>query len=183
MKEEGPKADVRWVPGFQEKYAVWFREAKALLEAHQYPAAFKTYPFPAFEETPWAPVRTPLVKGRLGIVSTAALYRRNIDPPFADTVEGDPQVLELPGDVKASELTTSHAHIPHDAILADVNVALPLDALREMVRDKQIGEIAPRFFSLIGYRTQADEVATQTATRIAAALRDDGVTHALIVPV
>ncbi len=183
MKIETPKADTRWIPGFQEKYAVWFREAKAQLEAHQYGTTFKTYPFPAFEETPWAPVRTPLAKGRLGIVSTAALYRRNIDPFFSDTTEGDPRVLELPAEVKASELTTSHTHIPQDAILKDVNVALPLVALRALVRDKYIGEMAPRFFSLIGYRTRADEVATQTATRIAAALRDDGVTHVLLVPV
>jgi hypothetical protein len=183
MKIEPPKADTRWIPGFQEKYAVWFREAEALLEAHQYATTFKNYPFPSFEETPWAPVRTPLAKGRLGIISTAALYRRNIDPPFSDTAEGDPRVLELPGDVKASELTTSHTHIPQDAIRSDVNVALPLDALRVLVRGKHIGELAPRFFSLIGYRTRADEVATQTATKIAAALKDDGVTHALLVPV
>jgi hypothetical protein len=183
MKKETPCADIHWIPDFQEKYAVWFREAKALLDAHHYPAAFKTYPFPIFEQTPWAQVRTPLAKGCLGIVSTAALYRQNIDTPFSDTVEGDSRVLELPADVKTAELTTSHAHIPQDAILADVNVALPLDALRAMVRDKQIGELAPRFFSLNGYRSRADEVATQTAAKIAAAMADDGATHALIVPV
>jgi hypothetical protein len=183
MKKEEPQTDISWIPGFQEKYAVWFREAKALIEAHQYPAAFKTYPFPAFEETPWTPVRTPLAKGRLGIISTAALYRRNIDPPFPDTIEGDPQILELPGMVETGELTTSHAHIPQDAILADVNVALPLDALRGLVKDKKIGELAPRIFSLIGYRTRANEVAIQTATKIAAGLKEDGVTHALLVPV
>ena len=49
--------------------------------------------------------------------------------------------------------------------------------------EKHIGEMAPRIFSLIGYRTRADEVATQTATKIAAAMKDDGVTHALLVPV
>lgn len=183
MKIETPMADTRWIPGFQEKYAVWFREAKASLEAHQYGTIFKTYPFPSFEETPWAPVRIPLAKGRLGVVSTAALYRRDVDPPFADTAEGDPRVLELPGDVNPRELTTAHSHIPQDAILADVNVALPLDALGALVRERQIGELAPRFLSLIGYRTRADEVATQTATRIAAALKADGVTHALLVPV
>jgi hypothetical protein len=183
MEIGAPVADTRWIPGFREKYALWFREAKALIEAHQYPAAFKNYPFPAFEETPWTPVRAPLAKGRLGIVSTAALYLRDIDPPFADTVEGDPRVLELPADVRLTALTTSHTHIPQDAIRADVNVALPLDALREMVNDKKIGEIAPRIFSLIGYRTRADEVATQTATTIAAALKEDGATHALLVPV
>lgn len=183
MKKETPHADIRWIPEFQEKYATWFREVKTLLDTHQYPAAFKTYSFPVFEQTPWSPVRIPLMKGCLGIVSTAALYRPNIDIPFSDTVEGDSRLLELPADVKASALTTSHTHIPQDAIKADVNVALPLDALRAMVRDKQIGELAPRFFSLNGYRSRADEVATQTATKIAEAMEEDGTTHALIVPV
>ena len=183
MKKETPHADIRWIPEFQEKYAVWFREVKTLLDTHQYPAAFKTYPFPAFEQTPWAPVRIPLAKGCLGIVSTAALYRLNVDTPFSDTIEGDSKILELPSDVKASELTTSHTHIPQDAIKADVNVALPLDALRVMVRNKQIGELAPRFFSIFGYRSHADEVAIHTATKIAAAMVDDGTTHALIIPV
>ncbi len=82
MKKETPYADIRWIPDFQKKYAVWLQESKALLDAHQYPAAFKTYPFPAFEQTPWAPVRIPLAKGCLGIVSTAALFRRNIDTLF-----------------------------------------------------------------------------------------------------
>ena len=84
MKKGTPHADIRWIPEFQEKYAVWFREVKTLLDTHQYPAAFKTYPFPAFEQTPWAPFRVPLMKGCLGIVSTTALSRRNIDAPFSD---------------------------------------------------------------------------------------------------
>lgn len=183
MGKVAPKADVRWTMNFREKYAAWFREAKAQLEAHQHPAAFKTYPSPALDHPPWAPVRLPISKGRLGIVSTAALFRKNVDPPFTDTIEGDPQIIELPRDIGAGELSTAHPHIPQEAVLADVNVALPLDALRAMVKENQIGEIAPRFFSLIGYRTRADEVATETAPRIAAVMAVDRVTHALIVPV
>ena len=45
MGKVAPKADVRWRMNFHEKYLVWLQEAKAQLEAHHYPSAFKTYPF------------------------------------------------------------------------------------------------------------------------------------------
>jgi hypothetical protein len=177
------KADISWIPRFQEKYELWFAEAKALLESHQYAPAFKTYPFPQFQQTPWAPVRVPLSSGRLGIISTAAIYRRDLDPPFADTPEGDSQIIGLPREVNRQTLDTVHAHIPQELIRADVNVALPIDHFRALVREGRIGELAVRFFSMNGYRTRADEVAIETAPQIAAALAEDGVTHALIVPV
>ena len=62
MGKVAPKADVRWTMNFREKYAAWFREAKAQLEAHHYPSAFKTYPFPALDHTHWAPGRTEPVR-------------------------------------------------------------------------------------------------------------------------
>lgn len=178
-----PKADAGWIPKFREKYEPWFREAKALIETHQYPAAFKTYPFLSFDHTPWTPVRVPPEEARLGLVSTAGIFREGIDAPFADTTEGDPKVIELPGDVDLKTLGTSHPHIPQEPIRADVNVAFPLEHLRAMVREKKVRSLAPRLFSLVGYRIRADEVALETATRIAATMVKDKVNLALIVPV
>jgi hypothetical protein len=65
----------------------------------------------------------------------------------------------------------------------DVNVVLPLDHLRSLVQERRLGALAPRIFSLVGYRTRADEVAQETATAIAAAMAEDGVTLGLVVPV
>jgi hypothetical protein len=183
MARVGAKADTSWIPAFRKKYEEWFKEARALIEAHQYPAAFKTYPFPHFDRSPWSLVRTPLSRGRLGLVSTAALFRRNLDPSFAEAPEGDGRTLEIPSDVDLESLETAHTHIPHEPIRADRNVALPLEHLRELVRAGRIGELAPRVFSLNGYRTRADEVATETAPPIAAAMAADGVSHVLLIPV
>lgn len=180
------KTDTSWTQKwYSEKYEACFREVRPLIEAHQIGAAFKTYPFPAFDQTPWSPVRIPLSAARLGVVSTAGLYRRDVDPPFADTSEGegDSWVIELPRDVDSQTLATAHSHIPHDLIKADINVVLPLDPLRAFVRKGRLGEIAPRMFSLIGYRRRADQVATETAPRIAAAIEEDGVTLGLVIPV
>lgn len=178
-----PKADKSWIPNFRNQYEAWFGEARPLIETHQYAVAFKGYPFPAFNQTPWAPVQQPLPAGRLGIVSTAALYRQGVDPPFAGTTEGDPQVLELPRDTDARLLDTAHTHIPQEMIKADVNVALPVDHFRALVHERRIGAMASRFFSINGYRTRADDVALETAPKIAKAMVEDEVTHALIVPV
>jgi hypothetical protein len=52
-----------------------------------------------------------------------------------------------------------------------------------MVKGKKIGSLAPRFFSFVGYQTRADEVALEMGPNIAAAMAEDKVTLALIVPV
>jgi len=75
MVAVSPKADVSWVQGFQEKWREWFPVAKPLLEAHQGPAAFKTYPFVSFSQTPWSPPRIPLFKGG-GLFATFTKRRR-----------------------------------------------------------------------------------------------------------
>jgi hypothetical protein len=183
MARVAPKADTSWIPAFRKKYEDWFKEARSLLEAHQYPAAFKTYPFPNFDQSPWSVVRVPLYESRLGIVSTAAIYRRKLDPLFTDTAEGDVRILEVPSNVDLQSLDTSHSHIPLGPIQEDMNVALPLTHLRALVREGKIGGLAPRVFSISGYRTRADEVATDTATAIAAAMAEDRVTHVFLIPV
>ncbi len=183
MGRVAPKADTSWILAFRKKYDEWFKEARSLLEAHQYPAAFKRYPFPNFNQSPWSAVRVPLSEGRLGIVSTAAIYRRKVDPLFTDTAEGDARILEIPSNADLQSLDTSHSHIPPGPIQADVNVAFPLLHLKALVRERKIGELARRVFSINGYRIRADEVATETATAIASAMAEDRVTHVLLIPV
>lgn len=177
------KADASWIAGFRARYEAWLPGALPLIRAHEYAAAFKTYPFPAFEATPWAPIRTPLAATRLGVVTTAGVYRRGVDAPFADTEEGDPRIVELPADTALADLDVSHSHIPQELARADMNVVLPLDHLRDLVREGALGGLGRRVFSVVGYRTRAHDVAAETAPAIAAAMVADAVDFALVVPV
>jgi hypothetical protein len=106
-----------------------------------------------------------------------------VDRAFADTEEGDGRVLELPAEVALDTLDVAHAHIPQELVRADANVVLPLAHLRDLVRARRLGALAPRVFSLVGYRTRAHDVAMVTAPAIAQAMVADGVTLALVVPV
>jgi D-proline reductase (dithiol) PrdB len=183
VKEYAIRAGRNWIDEFRREYHAWFVDARPLIEAHQYPAAFRHYPFPAFTETPWTPITRPMAEVRLGVVTTAGLYRKGVDAPFSDTVEGDPQIIELPSAMDPAQLDIAHRHLPDDFIRSDMNMVLPLEHLRALVHEGRLGEVAPRLFSVVGYRTRAHDVAEQTATAIAAAMAEDGVTFGLIVPV
>ena len=178
-----PKADPAWIPAFESQYAAWTPEALPLIRAHEYARAFKTYPFPSFERTPWTPLRTPLAAVRVGVVTTAGLYRAGIDLPFADSEEGDPRVVMLPAGTALAALDVAHSHIPQDLVRADPNVVLPLDHLRALVREGLVGSLAPRMPSFVGYQTRAHDIAREMAPRIASALAEDQVGLALVVPV
>jgi hypothetical protein len=179
-----PRADPGWIAEFAARYDAWLPAARPLLEAHRYGEAFKTYPFPGpFTGTPWSELTIPLDAVRLGIVTTAGVYRRGSDPPFEDTAEGDPRVVALPTATPPGELDVAHGHIPVELARADLGVVLPLAELRALVARGALGSLAPRAFSLVGYQTRAHDVATTMAPAIARAMVEDGVTLALVVPV
>ena len=177
------KAEAGWIPEFRAKYEAWLPGALPLIWAREYAQAFKTYPYPVFDRTPWAAPTGPLGAVRLGVVTTAGVYDPGVDRPFADTEEGDARVVDLPSDVALRRLDVAHSHIPQDLARADMNVVLPLDHLRDLAREGIIGSLARRAWSIVGYRTRAHEVAEETATAIAAAMAADGVTLALVVHV
>lgn len=183
MPSPPTKADAGWVPEFRARYEAWRPGALPLIRAHEYGQAFKTYPFPAFDRTPWAALTAPPAGARVGVVTTAGVYQPGVDLPFADTEEGDPRIVDLPSHVELRRLDVAHSHIPQALARADMNVVLPLDHLRDLVREGIVGSLAPRAWSVVGYRTRAHDVAEETATAIAAAMAEDGVTLALVVPV
>jgi D-proline reductase (dithiol) PrdB len=177
------KADQDWIEDFRVAYGHWLPEALPLLEREDYQAAFRFYPFPEFETSPWAPVTKPLAASRLAVVTTAGAYRPAVDPPFALGPEGDVSLRRIPGDVTLADLDVSHSHIPVQVARQDMNTVFPLDHLRALVAARDLGSLAATHFSLMGYATRADDVAERLAPEIAEAMAQDRVDLALLVPV
>jgi D-proline reductase (dithiol) PrdB len=178
------RSDPRWIPEFRAAYEPWWREARPLLERRDYAAAFKTYPWPTFAESPWAPLARPLARCRVALVCTGGLYRPGVDMPFdGDSAEGDWSVRAIPAGVPIQELAVAHPHFNHEVAEADMNTIFPLDRLRELAAAGEIGEVAATHYSLMGYITRAADLAEGTAPEIARRLRAEGVDAALVVPV
>jgi len=77
-----PRSDPGWIAPFRARYDAWWAAARPLVVAHDYAAAFKTYPWPAFDTAPWTAVTTPVAAARLAVVTTGGLYRPGVDRPF-----------------------------------------------------------------------------------------------------
>lgn len=144
---------------------------------------------PAYAEIPWTPVAKPLSECRVALLSTAGLSQAG-DAPFdmdgerARPTWGDPSWRRIDASVGQDEIRANHLHIDTGYIQRDLNVALPLDRLRELVAAGEVGEVAPSHYSIMGFQgNDTGVLENESAPEIAAAMRNEGVDLALLAPV
>lgn len=133
---------------------------------------------PSFEGTPWAE-GPPLTERRVCMISTAGLHCRG-DRPF-EGYASDYRVI--PGDADMDDLVMSHLSTNFDrtGFYQDVNVAFPIDRLRELRDAGKFGSIASRHFSFMG--ATPPTAMEPVARDLADVLKSDAVDAVLLVPV
>ena len=143
-----------------------------------YAEGLRNLEVPQFDSTPWVP-GPDLKSARIAIVSTAGLHRAS-DPKFAGG-SGDYRIL--PVDLDYAELAQSHVSINFDrsGFQQDVNVVFPLEHLKQMAADGEIGSVAQWHYSFMGATDPTRMV--ETAPQVAKLLKEDGVDAAILVPV
>ena len=144
---------------------------------------------PAHEPIPWTPPAKPLAASKVALLSTAGLSMQG-DAPFDMEMErrnplrGDPSWRRLAADAVSAEVEANHLHIDTGYIGQDLNVALPLDRLRELVRDGEVGAMAAHHYSIMGYQgNDTTALVGESAPAIAEAMKSDEVDLALLAPV
>jgi D-proline reductase (dithiol) PrdB len=144
---------------------------------------------PDHPEIPWAEVRKPVAESKLALLSTAGLSMRG-DAPFDMEMErkqptrGDPSWRSLRSDATSATVEANHLHIDTGYIERDLNVALPLDRLRELAAEGVIGALADSHYSIMGYQgNDSSRLENQSAPEIADAMRSEEVDLALLTPV
>jgi D-proline reductase (dithiol) PrdB len=142
------------------------------------------YRYRQFDWRPGAVLAKPLAESRIAIVTTAALHRPD-QPAFDESVKGgDWSYRELSLDVDLPSLRIAHKSdaFDHTGVETDKNLALPLDRLRDLAAEHQIGEAAPRHFSFMGSIPAPGRLMDQSAPEVAARLREDRVDAVLLTP-
>jgi|CXWL01.1.fsa_nt_gi D-proline reductase (dithiol) PrdB len=121
----------------------------------------------------------PLAQRRVAIVSSAALYRRG-EAPF---LPGSGAFRPLPADLPKGDILMSHVSIGFDRSgwQRDLNVAYPVDRLRELAADGVIGAIAETNYSVMG--STDPQAMAASADAIAARMRAEDVGGAVLSPV
>jgi D-proline reductase (dithiol) PrdB len=133
---------------------------------------------PTYDDTP-ALAGKLLAERRVAIVSTAGLHKRG-DRAFRP---GDGSYRIIPAETKANELLMSHISVNFDrtGFQQDLNVAFPIDRLRELVADGAVGSMAAVHYSFMGAFPPA--AAEPHAQHLSGLLKADGVDAVLLVPV
>jgi D-proline reductase (dithiol) PrdB len=144
---------------------------------------------PSYGEIPWTPPAGPLAAARVALLTTAGLFMKG-DRPFdlererREPLWGDPSWRRLRADATAENTDVAHLHIKTDYIRRDLNVALPLDRLRELVADGVVGSVADSHYSVMGYQGENPaRIAKASGEEIVASLRGERVDLLLLAPV
>ena len=109
-------------------------------------------------EPVWAPFAPRLADASIALVSSAGLSLAGEQIPFdldrerREPTWGDPTLRVLPHAIGKRELVMSHLHVNDADVLADRNVALPVDRLEELVVEGRVGRAAPSHVSVMGYQ-------------------------------
>jgi D-proline reductase (dithiol) PrdB len=145
----------------------------------------KTYRWRRIDPVPWTPLEKPMSQCRVSLVSSAGLVMPG-QAGFDESVRGgDPTFREISGDVDVKTLVDTHRSesFDHSGMEEDINVAFPLDRLRELEERGRIGSVNHRHLSLMGSITAPARFIREHAPHAAENLVSDGVDVALLVPV
>ena len=143
------------------------------------------------EDAPaWAPALERLAAMRVTLLTSAGLYVKDEQAPFdlererREPAWGDPGWRRLPHDVPEGALAMAHLHLNHADILADRNVALPLDVLDGLVAEGVVGGVTPAHVSVMGYQEHGLAGWRETtAPAIVDLLRAQGTDAVVLAPV
>jgi D-proline reductase (dithiol) PrdB len=129
---------------------------------------------------PFTPLRKPIAENRLGVVASGGVYARG---QTAFTFRDDTTYRAIATDVDTAELRATHFAYDLTDARRDVNCVFPLDTARGLVRDGEIGSLAPHWFTCMGGIYSARRVREELAPALVDRCLADGVEVLLLVPV
>ena len=139
--------------------------------------------FPCLEhdDAPWAPMAKDLSQSKLTLVTSAGLHLRG-DRPFRG---GDTSYRVIPSSAQAADIIESHTSIgfDHSGVYRDINLAFPIDRLRELAGQGAIGSLADNYYSFMGAHRDPRKIIEESGPEVARILRSQHVDVALLVPI
>ena len=138
------------------------------------------FPCMEYDDTPWTPWTKKLSESRVAMVSTAGLHLRG-DEPFGI---GDQSYRVIPSSTWAGDIIMRHYSIvwDHTGFYRDLNLAFPMDRLRELEQRSVIGSLANDFYSFMGAQREPRTMLEETGPEVARRMKAEGVDLVFMVP-
>lgn len=144
---------------------------------------------PGEDEPVWTPVTKRLAEMHVALLTSAGLHVDGVQPSFDLERErreprwGDPGWRRLPGDLAPGALAMAHLHVNPADVLADRNVALPVDVLADLAGEGLVGGATAEHVSVMGYQEHGLAGWRETLPEIVGMLREQGADAVLLAPV
>ncbi len=145
----------------------------------------KGYIYRSFDWRPGTRLEKPLSAARVAVVSTASFHLPE-QKPFDESIRGGDysyRIIPLGSDLSSLRMSHRSDAFDPDGLLADPNLALPLDRLRELAEAGEIGDVAPRHFTFQGSIPAPGRLMKMTAPEVAEHLKADRVNAVFLTPV
>lgn len=145
-------------------------------------------------DVPFTTLKRPVRESRIALVTTAGIWNKDTDDSFdyerekREPLWGDPTYRVFGNDLRQEQVGAGHLHLNNDDVLADFNIALPIDRLRELVTAGEAGSAANHHYSFMGYQgggpsgPDTTEWETRYVPEVVARMRDEGVDAVVVTP-
>ncbi len=134
------------------------------------------------DEIPLAPLRKPLAKSRVTLVSTSGVQPKGTLPFDVVHPVGDYTFRRVPSECQVTDLEIHQIKYPTFGANRDLNVIFPIERLRELRDEGLIGALANDFFAFIGYNMDPDRLEATLAEDLAQAVVESESDAVLLAP-
>jgi len=143
---------------------------------------FPPYRWSVHDGTPWTPVKKPLSKMVISLVSSAGIFMEGQEP-FDPWAVNDLSFRLIPVDTPFKVLHLQHNYFDHRDAIRDLNCVYPVHRLAEMASEGVIGQLAPTAITLgMGRLYKRTALQEETVPQIVEVLKRDGVDAAFLIP-
>lgn len=129
---------------------------------------------------PWAPLTKPLSECRVGLIASGGIYKAG---QVAFHFKDDDSFRIISSDVNTADLRATHFAYDLTDARKDINCVFPIDGLRTMVANGELGDLAPEAFTFMGGIYSARKVRDGLAPQMTERMQDMEVDVVLLVPV
>jgi D-proline reductase (dithiol) PrdB len=152
------------------------------LDAHYARQGFPPYRWTVNEKAPFTPLRKPLAACTVSMLTSGGVSRRSAAPWNPDA-RNDLRLDAIAADAPSDDFQIHDSYYDHSDADRDLNCLFPIDALRQLERERVIGAVAPRLWSgFMGRIYTRTAVVSEAAPALARELDRDRVDVFVLVP-
>lgn len=134
------------------------------------------------QDAPLHRLTKPISQCRITLLTSGGISMCSM-PGFDPMARNDHRLDAIPLETQASDFQIHDAYYDHSDAEQDINCQFPIDRLREMVVNGEIGSLAPRFWSgFMGRIYNRSKVIQESAPAFVAELKRDEVDLLIAVP-